>query len=232
MFCGKCGANNPDGASFCKECGTPLASPAASEAEPVSGAAGVNAIPSNQTKNYKKIGITVVVLAALAVIFLLSSIFGGGNGGSGAKSGEEAALRYANAMLEPDSREMYRLLPEGVKGNITEETYDRIDEITISHLRWIEKFDEYEWEYSCEVTKVTDVSESRLKDIQKLYQKYKVKVTAAQEAQVMLTIIVGNRTITETITIPVIKIGSDWYMHGVTMSDIGIQGFLRPAPRD
>ena len=35
-----------------------------------------------------------------------------------------------------------------------------------------------------------------------------------------------------TATIAVIKIGSDWYMHGVTMSDIGIQGFLRPAPRD
>lgn len=230
MFCGKCGANNPDGASFCKECGTPLASPATSKAEPVSEAAEVNAIPSNQIKNYKIIGITVVVLAALVVIFLLSSIFGGGSGGSGAKSGEEAALRYANAMLEPDSREMYRLIPEGVKGNIAEEMYDRIEEIEIAHLRWIEKIDEYEWKYSCEVTKATDVSESRLKDIQKLYQKYKIKVTAAQETQVMLTIIAGNRTITETITIPVIKIGSDWYMHGVDRSDIGIRGFLHPVP--
>ena len=58
--------------------------------------------------------------------------------------------------------------------------------------------------------------------IQQRYEtKYKIKVTEAQKVRVAITITAGNNKDTEKVTVPVIKVGSSWYLDPENMSSFG-----------
>ena len=221
MFCGKCGANNPDGASFCKECGAPLAAPETpAGAKATFGGAAVKAAPTD-SKRYKKIGIAAVVVAVVLVFTLLSSLSGGG-----AKSAEDAALRYTNAIFKPDAKAVFNLFHKDIKKATKSKELNEAIRQTDSELeRQLKQLDNYlgeGWKYSCNVTEINDVSEWEMEWIQQRYEtKYKIKVTEAQKVRVAITITAGNNKDTEKVTVPVIKVGSSWYLDPENMSSFG-----------
>lgn len=221
MFCGKCGAINDNGASFCKECGAPLAAsgtPAAAKADFGGAAVRTSHVDS---KRYKRIGIAAVVVAAVLVIALLSSLSGGG-----ARSAEDAALRFANAIFKPDAKAAFSLIHKDIKKAVGSKALNEAIQQTDGKLeKQLKQLDDYlgkGWKYSCKVTEASDVSEYEMEWIRQRYEtKYKVKVTEAQEVRVAITITAGDDEDTERVTVPVIKIGSFWYLDPENMNSFG-----------
>lgn len=69
MFCGQCGAANPDGNKFCSSCGAPLqVSPGTAQNGASTNAA--DGIPKRHTRKFIILGVTVLLVAALAAFFL------------------------------------------------------------------------------------------------------------------------------------------------------------------
>ena len=77
MYCGKCGAENQPGATFCGAYGAPLA------AEAPAGTAAGQAQPARQpeaagnTARNKKIGIAAVAAVVIVAVLGVASLFGG-----------------------------------------------------------------------------------------------------------------------------------------------------------
>lgn len=91
MFCGNCGTQIADGASFCPNCGAPAESQPQEQSQPQ-----VAPVPAKAGKvSNKTIGILAAVVAAILVIVLCTSLFGGG-------SPEKVACQYMEAGLTMD----------------------------------------------------------------------------------------------------------------------------------
>ena len=101
MFCGACGAKNPDGAAFCQSCGAPLREMQA-EAVPQGGSAA-DSIQSSQRN--KMIGIAAVAAAAIVVVFLAVNLLGG-------RGYESTVTKFLDATLDGDAETIISLLPD------------------------------------------------------------------------------------------------------------------------
>ena len=107
MFCGKCGAKNEPGATFCGSCGAPLTEPGPERrpaAEPAPAAAPVSAQASGK---HKKIGVAVVAAAVVIVLVALFSLLGG-------RSDTATAEQLVDLMANPSAEGILDLLPEGL----------------------------------------------------------------------------------------------------------------------
>lgn len=216
MFCGKCGAQNLEDATFCKECGALLnnASSTGSAAETVQ---------TNQAtgKRNRIIGIAAVAVAALVVIILAVSIFGG-------RSYKSAVNEYVEASFTADGKTMVSLMPDEVVENACEDTgmtkSEFTEYLTEALQESLEYYDDYfdNWSYSYEIIETEDYSKEALKSLKEDYaDEFDVSVKAAKIVTVEVTITADEEnTFTNSLEVKVIKVGGSWYVDVPSMSGL------------
>ena len=159
MFCGKCGASVPDGAVVCPACGAPT---------------GAAPTPGSKKPSKKLIAGIVGVVVLIALVIVLISFCGGG-------SPESMAEDYFDALFSGTGEDMWDavnmdafmdLLIEA--GEIDEDDADFLKDYEIESndqlCEWYQDACEEaygrDWSYEIEVTKVKDLSNSKLRDLE------------------------------------------------------------------
>ena len=225
MFCGNCGAQNLDDATFCCKCGEALNnnsnnnnnnnnsnynnnyySPAHS---------GVGAIPSSQIngKKNKTVGIIFVSIVALIVVIIIINLFGG-------RSYRSTVSKYVKASFTADGKTMVSLIPDKVLKRVCEEKdmtkREAIEELTESLEYTLEYYDSNfdEWSYSYKILDTENYSNEDLNDLKDDYKdEFNLKVKAAKTVTVKIIITSDEDEISRTIEIGVVKIGNSWYIN-------------------
>lgn len=211
MYCGKCGAKNEPGATFCGACGAPLDTTAV-DGEPVTGRGAAAAQSGGRNK---RIGIAAVAVVAVVAAFGLFSLFGGG------RSAEATAERSLDAMMEGDVDALVDLIPPKVMDLVraagyTEEEYVR--ELTgggdLGMLASALDALGDSVSISYQAVETTDVSEDELSYLQEGYQdEFDMKVDEAKVVEMELRFEAFGQSETQTVEIPVIKTDGDWYLN-------------------
>lgn len=207
MFCGKCGANVPEGAAFCKNCGEPMAK------------SNKKAAVRSKKQN-KAIGVTVVILAAIVLLILLLG-----------KPGYKTTVNtFMDAMLEADAKALLSVLPDDVIDSLMDELWfdtDERKEFTAYLQDTLEAFSEDHSDYkiSYKIDDTIDLSAKELKELNAEYEDIGLKMTEAKEADITVTIRYDGDTEHITTTIPLIKTDGKWYIDLVSFDDL-IYGFF------
>ena len=205
MFCGKCGANNTDNAEFCAECGAKL-----NGGQTIENAS--DTLRNSSDKN-RKVGMIAMAFIAVVVILIAFLLFGG-------RSYEETVEQFINAQFEADAEDIVKLIPDEMVDYILEEEgydSDEIDEFIDEgndkiqeQLDYIEKYLGEDWNISYEILSVEELSGSDLEDLRDDYEDIDVKVSAAKIVEIQLTIKAEDMENSNTMEIPVIRVGRSW----------------------
>ena len=213
MFCGACGAKNPDGAAFCQSCGAPLREMQA-EAVPQGGSAA-DSIQSSQRN--KMIGIAAVAVAAIVVVFLAFNLLGG----RGYKS---TVTKFLDASLDGDAETIISLLPDEMVDQALEELgyhpSDRdeaVEELNAALQSVAGSLKEAlgdNLKVSYNVVSAEDLSASKLLELRQSYSVYDIDVDGAKEVDVEMTVTATALDLsgTYTLTVPVVQVGRSWYL--------------------
>lgn len=210
MFCGKCGAQNLENATFCKECGAPLNSTSS-----ISTGSDEKNVQTNQAagKKNQTIGIAAVAAAAIVAIIIVISLFGG----RGYKS---AARKFVDAAFTANGKALVSLFPNAVVKYACEDEDMTKKELTQYFTEGLEDYletvDDYydNWNYSQKIAEVEDFSTKELKSLREDYEdEFDVKIKAAKTVTIDITITADDDTeVLNSFDIIVIKIGNSWYV--------------------
>ena len=202
MFCGACGAKNPDGAAFCQSCGAPLREMQA-EAVPQGGSAA-DSIQSSQRN--KMIGIAAVAAAAIVVVFLAFNLLGG-------RGYESTVTKFLDASLDGDAETIISLLPDkmvdqaleelGYHPSDRDEAVEELNAALQSAAGSLKEALGDNLKVSYNVVSAEDLSASKLLELRQSYSVYDIDVDGAKEVDVSGTY---------TLTVPVVQVGRSWYL--------------------
>lgn len=213
MFCGACGAKNPDGAAFCQSCGAPLREMQA-EAVPQGGSAA-DSIQSSQRN--KMIGIAAVAAAAIVVVFLAFNLLGG-------RSYESTVTKFLDATLDGDAETIISLLPDKMVDQALEElgyhpsdrdqAVEELDAALQSAAGSLKEALGDNLKVSYNVVSAEDLSASKLLELRQSYSVYDIDVDGAKEVDVEMTVTATALDLsgTYTLTVPVVQVGRSWYL--------------------
>lgn len=213
MFCGACGAKNPDGAAFCQSCGAPLREMQA-EAVPQGGNAA-DSIQSSQRN--KMIGIAAVAAAAIVVVFLAVNLLGG-------RGYESTVTKFLDATLDGDAETIISLLPDKMVDQALEElgyhpsdrdqAVEELDAALQSAAGSLKDALGDNLKVSYNVVSAEDLSASKLLELRQSYSVYDVDVDGAKEVDVEMTVTATALDLsgTYTLTVPVVQVGRSWYL--------------------
>lgn len=217
MFCGKCGAQNADNAEFCAQCGEKLKkiTPTATETETIS-------VPNQNDKN-RKVGMIAVAVAIVAVIIICVTLFGG----RGYKS---TVKKFIDAMNDADAEAMVELMPEGVVDYALEQSgyysddLDYLIEVLDESLEdTMDSLDSYlgeDWEISYEILDTDNIKGDDLDTLKDEYEEFDVKVSAAKDVEIKLTVKADETESSNSINLTLIKVGRSWYLEVMSMEDL------------
>lgn len=213
MFCGACGAKNPDGAAFCQSCGAPLREMQA-EAVPQGGSAA-DSIQSSQRN--KMIGIAAVAVAAIVVVFLAFNLLGG-------RSYESTVTKFLDASLDGDAETIISLLPDemvdqaleelGYHPSDRDEAVEELNAALQSAAGSLKEALGDNLKVSYNVVSAEDLSASKLLELRQSYSVYDIDVEGAKEVDVEMTVTATALDLsgTYTLTVPVVQVGRSWYL--------------------
>ena len=213
MFCGACGAKNPDGAAFCQSCGAPLREMQA-EAVPQGGSAA-DSIQSSQRN--KMIGIAAVAAAAIVVVFLAVNLLGG-------RGYESTVTKFLDATLDGDAETIISLLPDEMVDQALEElgyhpsdrdqAVEELDAALQSAAGSLKDALGDNLKVSYNVVSAEDLSASELLELRQSYSVYDIDVDGAKEVDVEMTVTATALDLsgTYTLTVPVVQVGRSWYL--------------------
>lgn len=213
MFCGACGAKNPDGATFCQSCGAPLREMQA-EAVPQGGSAA-DSIQSSQRN--KMIGIAAVAAAAIVVVFLAVNLLGG-------RGYESTVTKFLDATLDGDAETIISLLPDKMVDQALEElgyhpsdrdqAVEELDAALQSAAGSLKEALGDNLKVSYNVVSAEDLSASKLLELRQSYSVYDIDVDGAKEVDVEMTVTATALDLsgTYTLTVPVVQVGRSWYL--------------------
>lgn len=215
MFCGKCGTQNPDEAEFCKGCGARLKS-----SSEIYRTMAVN--PSENVR-YRKIGMVTVGILAVVILVIVFGLFGG-------RSYKSTINRYVKATYDGDAKAIVDLIPNKVVDYaMEEEGYDKddlnefIEEGEETLKDQMDSLDSYlgeNWKLTHKIVDTVDISEDDLDDLKDDYQEMDVKISAAKELEIELTIQGAETEASNSITVNVIKVGRSWYLDVLSMGNM------------
>ena len=213
MFCGACGAKNPDGAAFCQSCGAPLREMQA-EAVPQGGSAA-DSIQSSQRN--KMIGIAAVAVAAIVVVFLAFNLLGG-------RGYESTVTKFLDASLDGDAETIISLLPDkmvdqaleelGYHPSDRDEAVEELNAALQSAAGSLKEALGDNLKVSYNVVSAEDPSASKLLELRQSYSVYDIDVDGAKEVDVEMTVTATALDLsgTYTLTVPVVQVGRSWYL--------------------
>lgn len=213
MFCGACGAKNPDGAAFCQSCGAPLREMQA-EAVPQGGSAA-DSIQSSQRN--KMIGIAAVAAAAIVVVFLAFNLLGG-------RGYESTVTKFLDASLDGDAETIISLLPDemvdqaleelGYHPSDRDEAVEELNAALQSAAGSLKEALGDNLKVSYNVVSAEDLSASKLLELRQSYSVYDIDVEGAKEVDVEMTVTATALDLsgTYTLTVPVVQVGRSWYL--------------------
>lgn len=213
MFCGACGAKNPDGAAFCQSCGAPLREMQA-EAVPQGGGAA-DSIQSSQRN--KMIGIAAVAAAAIVVVFLAVNLLGG-------RGYESTVTKFLDASLDGDAETIISLLPDemvdqaleelGYHPSDRDEAVEELNAALQSAAGSLKEALGDNLKVSYNVVSAEDLSASKLLELRQSYSVYDIDVDGAKEVDVEMTVTATALDLsgTYTLTVPVVQVGRSWYL--------------------
>lgn len=214
MFCGKCGAENANNAEFCKSCGAKLKKET-NEKKTLT-------LTDQDDKN-KRIGIIAVILLIIVVVLVGIFLFGG-------RSYKGTIKKYVNATFDADGEEILDLLPEKMidyameeEGQDSEDLDEIIDDMNEELQDQLDSLDEYlgeGWEISYEITDDENIKGDDLEDIKEAYEDADIKVSAAKEAEVEITVKADETENSNTLDIALIKVGRSWYLDIMSMGNL------------
>ena len=231
MFCGKCGTQNPDTAAFCKNCGTRLngqQKPAAQRPSKTMVTTqprfqSQRTAPKNKRIQDKQVGMIAVAAFAAVVLLLAIALFGG-------RSYKSTVKQFFNATFEADAKTLMKLIPDDVMDYALEESgYDKdelnemiedIEDDLQDEISSIKRYLGDDWDVSYKILSTEDIKGSSLKQIKKTYADIGVKVSAAKDVEVEMTIKAGETEMGNTITISLIKVGRSWYVDMDSMGSL------------
>lgn len=201
---------------FCASCGAPLQG-----AQPNSGAApaAAAAAPASGMNRNRIIGIAAVAVVAVVAIFLFSSLFGG-------RSYEKTVDKFFTVLLEGGNMsDVLDLIPDEIVDYATEEMgytraelVDELDSMT-GNLQSALNSIGMDVDLSYDITGATDITGSELLSLEEQYDAYDVNISGAKTVTVDLTIeVVGFGEQSTSMSVPVIKTGSSWYLDLVSGS--------------
>lgn len=200
---------NADYAEFCTNCGAKVGK---------SNSENRVLIVADQDEK-KKIGIiTVAVVAIIVVVIAIIGFFL--FGGRGYKSTID---KYEDAIYEADGEALLDLLPDKlVDYGMVEYAYERnsddidiMDELNEMLQAQVDSTDSYfgkGWEVSNEITDDEDIKGDDLDDIKRAYEVADIKVSAAKNVEVVVTVKGGETENSYTVDIALIKSGRSWYL--------------------
>ena len=213
MFCGACGAKNPDGAAFCQSCGAPLREMQA-EAVPQGGSAA-DSIQSSQRN--KMIGIAAVAVAAIVVVFLAFNLLGG-------RGYESTVTKFLDASLDGDAETIISLLPDkmvdqaleelGYHPSDRDEAVEELNAALQSAAGSLKDALGDNLKVSYNGVGAEALSASKLLELRQSYSVYDIDVDGAKEVDVEMTVTATALDLsgTYTLTVPVVQVGRSWYL--------------------
>lgn len=205
MFCTKCGAQNDNSARYCIKCGEKLESTAVAEIK--TSALSLTKLPQDKRK------LVTVIAGAVAVILLFSLVFGG-------RGWKKTVSNFLDAFIEVDAKGMVAMLPDEILDQaLEEEGYGKNDlKFLIAELQeelddsmgYVEMIGDIEITY--DILDAADMDKEDLRDLKEAYSEIGVKVSAAKEVAVEMTVDIRGMSQTQTLNIVVVKIGQSWYI--------------------
>ncbi|MCI8496174.1 MAG: zinc ribbon domain-containing protein [Lachnospiraceae bacterium] len=215
MFCGKCGEKNGENSIVCARCGARLGFVRATKG-------GMSAtIKQNHKK--RKVGIIAVAVVVVIAIIAVFTFLGG-------RSYKETIDKYVNSQFDADAEKMFELIPkEVIDYGLEEEGYDKdefqemIDDAEEGIQEQFDYIDEYfgkDWKMSYKILNAEDIAGKDLRDLKENYKEYGVKVSAAKTVEIQYTIKGGENESSNSMDVPVIKVGRSWYLDIVSMGSI------------
>lgn len=210
MFCGKCGTKNEDNAEFCRNCGSKLKN------------STTITIPTQDDKN-RKIGMIAVAVAAVVIIILGIFLFGG-------RSYKSTVKKFVNAQFDGNAEAIFDLLPKKMLDYALEQDgYDSndldklIDDANEELQEQIDSLDSYlgeGWKVSYEILDDENVKGDDLEDIKDGYEDADLKVSAAKNVELEVTVTAGDTESSNTQDISLIKVGRSWYIDVMSMGNL------------
>lgn len=214
MFCGKCGAQNTDNAEFCTNCGAKLKK-SSQTTVPVS-------VPNQNDKN-RKVGMIAVAVAAVVAIILGVVLFGG----RGYKATVE---KFVDAQFDADAEAIFDLMPEKMidyaleqDGYDSNDLDDLIDEANEDLQDQLDSLDSYlgeGWKISYEILDTEDIKGDDLDDIKDAYEDADVKVSAAKDVEIEITVKADETESSNSLDVSLIKVGRSWYLDVMSMGNL------------
>lgn len=215
MFCGKCGSKNTDDAEFCTNCGAKLNKTTQSKVSAVS-------ITGQNEKN-RKVGMIAVAVAAVLVVLLGVFLFGG-------RSYKATIEKFVDAQFDADAKAIFDLMPEKMidyaleqDGYDSDDLNDLIDDTSEDLQDQLDSLDSYlgeGWKVTYEIVDEEDVKGDDLDDIKDAYEDADVKVSAAKNVELELTVTADETESSNSLDVSVIKVGRSWYLDVMSMGNL------------
>lgn len=208
MYCGNCGTKNDDTAAFCQSCGAPLR---AAQGNPADTAAA----PQRRVSD-RKVGMIATAVAVVVVLLAGWLLLGG-------RSYKATVNQLFDAAMDGDAEEILELIPRDVIEQTMEKNgMDRGDIDDLAKAMEMELAGmlslsgavtkQLDIDLDVKITGDTDIIGDDLAEIQEEYRAYDVKVSKAKDVSVTVAVNMGGLSESETMEIPVIKVGRSWYL--------------------
>lgn len=222
MYCGKCGNQNPDGATFCSNCGAPLSQASNSKPASISGSAVRSSFGTASTvvKKTNPLPLFIGAGVVIVLIIILVATFTGG------RSYKKTIDQMLSASFSADMDKVLDLIPSKVLENGLESagyTQQDLDSIIVQGEQEIrDSLDSAlgiwgdNWEYSYTISNETDLDGTELDQIKDSYASLDVNVSAAKTVDIEITVTAGELENTESMSLPLIKVGKSWYMDALS----------------
>ncbi len=226
MYCGKCGTQNPDGATFCSNCGASLSRASNSKPVSISGSA-VRSSTGTAATFAKKTNPLPLLIGAGVVIVLVIILVATFTGGRGYKKTIDQML---SASFSADMDKVIDLVPSKVYKNALESngyTQEELDYLVTQAEQEIQdSLDSAlgvlgdNWDYSYTISNETDLNGAELDQIKDSYSAMDVNVSAAKTVDIKVTVSGDDLETSESMSIPLIKVGKSWYLDAITAGNL------------
>lgn len=226
MFCAKCGAKNEEGAVFCKECGASLKDAETSQ-NPKEGSLGNGKVlqgePDKSSRKNRLIGMAAVGIVAVVAVLALVSLFGG-------RGYKTTAEKFIESCIEGDAKTMYKMVPQKIfreevedNGYLWSERNEYLESVEESVSNQIERYFSDYGDFSFKAIDGEKKTGRELRELKEEYEsKHEIKVKAARDVTVEMTLKKDGVSGSAELVIPVIKVGRSWYVdiENITMGNV------------